>query len=281
MREVRLGGQDLLRNYADSEALAANFGHFNLALLPFPNRLRDGAYEWDGRRHTFPINNEATGSALHGYNHEARFGVTSVDLSATTARVRLSLLNHGEDYPQYGYPFPVLFEAELTVDAAAHTFFWQLSARNLGPDAVPVGLGWHPYFALPGGLDAWRVTMPANQRVELDNALPTGRLLEGLAPKQALPIDPSWDDCFLLDDPTSDTTVELRGPRYSLSLQQGGDTRYTQLYVPEANDALAVEPMTCGVDAFREAREEVTLAPGQTVVTSLHVGYRQHEGTVS
>ena len=281
VHQVRLGGRDLLRNYADGEALRANFGHYNLALLPFPNRLRDGAYTWDNRAYTFPINNAPTGSALHGYNHEARFKLTAVDLGPAAAAARLSFLNHGADYPEYGYPFPVLFELALGVDSGASSFTWRLSARNLGPEPVPVGLGWHPYFALPGDLADWRLVMPANQRVELDNALPTGRLLEGLSPKQALPIDPTWDDCFRLDAPATDATVELRGPGYSLSLKQAGGTRYTQLYVPEARDAVAVEPMTCGVDAFRERRDEVTVAPGQTISASLEVAYREHEGAVA
>ena len=281
VHQIRLGGRDLLRNYADGEALRANFGHYNLALLPFPNRLRGGEYEWDGRPHRFPVNNEPTGSALHGYNHEARFGLTAVALGADAATARLSFLNHGADYPRYGYPFPVLFELAMRVDFATPTFTWRLSARNVGTEPVPVGLGWHPYFALPGGLGQWCLVMPANEQVELDGALPTGRLLEGLPPKQPLPIDPAWDSCFRLDDPSADATVELRGPQYSLSLKHAGDTRYTQLYVPEARDAVAVEPMTCGVDAFREARDEVTVAPGQTVATSLEVVYREDEGTVA
>ena len=180
----------------------------------------------------------------------------------------MAFVNHGDDYRAYGYPFRVHFACELSV-AADGAFGWSLSARNLGPEPAPVGLGWHPYFALPGGPGAWRVTMPPNRRVELEAALPTGQLLGGLTPRQALAIDPGWDDCFALADPSQEATVTLAGPEYALSLKQGGDTRYTQLYVPDTRDALAVEPMTCGVDTFRQNREEVALAPGAARSTSL------------
>ena len=270
VHQVRLRGHDLLRGYVNGDALRANVGHYNLALLPFPNRLRHGEYAWDGRTYRFPLNNLASGSALHGYNHEARFAITGVDLGAAAARVRMGFVNHDEDYPPYGYPFEVHFECALSIDAVG-TFSWSLSARNLGDAPAPVGLGWHPYFALPGGLGAWRIQMPDNRRVELEEALPTGRLLGGLTPKQALAIDPDWDDCFALAAPRTDGTVALTGPDYALSLKQGGETRYTQLYVPDTRDAVAVEPMTCGVDAFRQNREEVTVAPGETVSTSVEI----------
>ena len=270
VHQVRLGGRDLLRHYVNGDALRYNVGHYNLALLPFPNRLRHGEYEWGGRTRRFPVNNLESGSALHGYNNDARFAVTGVDLGTGAARVRMGFVNHADDYPQYGYPFPVRFACELALDAAG-TFSWSLSAENLGAEPAPLGLGWHPYFALPGGPAAWRIAMPPNRRVELAGALPTGRLLAGLPPGRPLPVDPAWDDCFALDAPATDATVTLAGPDYTLTLAQGGDTRYTQLYVPDTGDALAVEPMTCGVDAFRQNRQEVAIAPGEAVSTSLRV----------
>ena len=270
VHQICLGGRDLLCGYVNGDGLRANVGHYNLALLPFPNRLRHGEYAWDGRTYRFPVNNLASGSALHGYNHEARFAIASVDLGADGGRVRMAFVNHGDDYRPYGYPFRVHFACELSIDASG-AFAWSLAARNLGEGPAPVGLGWHPYFALPGGLEAWRVTMPPNRMVELADALPTGRLREGLPPQRPLPIDAAWDDCFALERPGDDATVTLAGPEYSLSLKQGGDTRYTQLYVPDTRDALAVEPMTCGVNAFRQNREEVTLRPGATTSTSLQV----------
>lgn len=277
VHQVRLGGRDLLCHYRDGEALDTNLGHFNLSLLPFPNRLARGRFRWNDAAYAFPVNDEATPAALHGYNHEARFAVASVDLSPESAKVTLSLLNHDRDYPRYDYPFAALFEVTFAVDTVARRFSFTLSARNLEAAAIPVGLGWHPYFALPGGLEAWRVVMPGNRKVELRNALPTGALSEGLPPRRPLAIDASWDDCFLLDDPRDDATVELRGPGYSLSLKQGGDTRYTQLFVPPREvlpkgHAIAVEPMTCGVNAFADAPAEVALAPGLRTSTALSIG---------
>lgn len=269
VHQVRLAGRDLLLQYPGPGALAANDGYFNLSLLPFPNRLLGGEYEWEGKSLAFAVNKPDTRSALHGLGLDVPFTFDRVDLTPAGATAHLSYLHRAADRPA-AYPFDVRFDAALGVDVVAHAVTWSLTATNLGAGAAPVGLGWHPYFLLPGGRDAWSITMPPTRRVELERAIPTGRYAEGLPPKRATAVDPSWDDCFQLADP-ADRTVRLRGPGYGIELRQGGQTRYTQLFMPPRHEAIAIEPMTCNVDAFRQSPAEVRLAPGESVATSMQL----------
>ena len=268
IHQLALGGKSLLWNYANAEALTINKGHRNLALLPFANRLGTGRYSWAGQTHAFPINDPETGSALHGFNHEAEFALANVSLGATSAQVKLRYL-HTPALHRESYPFLVLFEVELHIDCKASVFRWKMTAQNLDVLDVPVGLGWHPYFAASGGVEPWSVQLPPNERVELRHGLPTGLRLEGLPPKPVA-VDPNWDDCFVLSE-SGNKLVHLHGPEYALALEQGGETANIQLFVPPTQDALAIEPVTCAVDAFRQNPLQVALPPGQQRSCSMRI----------
>lgn len=272
VHQVKLAGRDLLWNYEDGGALDANDGYRGLALVPFPNRLSEGRYTWRGRELGFPINMPDTRSALHGFGPEAHFRTDRVELGADVATAHLSYL-HRPDAHAASYPFRVRFELSLAIDTRQIRARWNLTATNLEDVPIPVGLGWHPYFALPGGAGAWRVELPPNEHVELDRALPTGQRTQGLPPKRALPIDTSWDDCFALTDP-ADRTVVLHGEDYALELAQTGSTAYSQLYVPPGAPAVAVEPMSCNVNAFAAEPESVSLPGGQAVGIGLELALR-------
>lgn len=273
IHQIRLMGRDLLWNYENGEALTINKGHRNLALLPFPNRLLEGQYNWLGESLHFEVNKPDTRSALHGYGPDAAFSLSAVNLSKDKAFARLKFLNRPSDH-QGQYPFLVEFELELGVNMLEHRASWQLRARNLGATAVPVGLGWHPYFLLPGGKEKWRLYMPPNQEVALEHAIPTGNMKEGLPPKQALSINETWDSCFALSTET-DRTVRLAGPDYNIHVTQTGETRYTQLYVPPDQGSLAIEPMSCGVNAFQVAVSEVRIPPRESISIGLHIELSQ------
>ena len=268
VHQVRLGGRDLLAQVSDGADLARNKYSYNLAIVPFPNRLAGGRYTWRGAEYSFEINDPETGTALHGFGMGTTFSLANLQLGRTGAEAQLRYIAQPDEHP--AYPFLVQFDLTLTLDAAAERFKWRLAATNLEAFPVPVGMCWHPYFVLPKGPENWRVHMPPNQHVELKKALPTGRLAEGLSPKQATPIDLSWDDCFKLSDIGS-TELELRGPDYGLALKQFGEVRYTQMFVPPMKNSLAIEPMSCGVNAFRDAEGEVSLAAGATRALGMEI----------
>lgn len=275
IHQIRINGRDLLWNYDSGAELTLNNAYRNPALIPFPNRLLEGKYEWNGKAYEFDINHPESRSALHGFCPDAAFSVDSYGISEVQASVKLTYLHRSEKH-QESYPFLIRFEVILEVDIQQQLVSWCLRATNLGSDAAPVGLGWHPYFLLPGGHEQWEIQLPPNKQVVLENAIPTGELIEGLSQRQAkgslptqpTPINTHWDDCFLLTDPEK-LEVKLLGPVYSLSLKQTGTTRYMQLYVPEGNGSLAVEPMTCGVNAFTFNKDEVELFAGETLSTGM------------
>ena len=269
IHQIRIGGRDLLLNYGSGAELTENTWYRNHALLPFPNRLLHGNYTWKEHSLFFEVNDEDSNSALHGFGPSAPFKVDRFDLTDRTGTVKLVYLHRPAEHPE-NYPFLVRFEIEIAVDTVAQTVTWEMSATNLDFFSVPVGFGWHPYFSLPEGCDRWVIQLPPNERVELQNSLPTGKRTKGLSSKQPTSIAPDWDDCFALTDPNN-LEILLSGPTYSLSLKQLGTTRYTQIYVPGDKTGIAVEPMTCNVNAFNENTEEVRLGPQASISTGMKI----------
>jgi aldose 1-epimerase len=95
----------------------------------------------------------------------------------------------------------------------------RVSARNTGEGPLPMGIGWHPYFAFPSGdRRQARLRLPARRRLEVgnyDEVLPTGRILDlqgtdhDFSQGRALG-DLYLDDCFIDLARTTDGAIACR-----------------------------------------------------------------------
>ncbi|MEZ4982484.1 MAG: hypothetical protein R2769_13060 [Saprospiraceae bacterium] len=56
-------------------------------MIPYPNRIRDGKYEWKGNSYSFPINNAATQNSIHGFIRALDSKVIGVQLEEDYATV--------------------------------------------------------------------------------------------------------------------------------------------------------------------------------------------------
>jgi galactose mutarotase-like enzyme len=145
-------------------------------------------------------------------------------------------------------------------------FEWRLAAgglelsvtvRNTGAEPLPVGLGWHPYFALPSGRrDQARLRLAAGLRVEVndyDEVLPTGRLAptagspyDFAAPEGRALADLYLDDCFAdLRREDGRVVVEVLDPAAGLGLRIASaapQVKAVQVYAPLDKPFVVVEP---------------------------------------
>jgi len=63
LRLYSAGGRELIDGYRADEMSSSGRGQ---VLIPWPNRLQDGSYEFDGRRHQLPLNEPERRNAIHG-----------------------------------------------------------------------------------------------------------------------------------------------------------------------------------------------------------------------
>jgi len=269
LRSYRVSGLQVLAGFGGSERSRDGRGQL---LLPWPNRIAGGSYQFQGQRFQLPINDHQGQNAIHGLARWLPWVPEVVSPDSLALSLRL--------LPQPGYDFALRMVAEYRLlDEGLQV---SVSATNLGSGALPWGLGAHPYLTLGSALvDELEVRVPAELYLTCDHSgIPHGspmpvagtdfdfrswRRLGGLA------LDTTFTG--LTPDERGRAVAELRLPSATDRLQLWMDAshHYLQLFtgdaLPDSRDrrrGLAVEPMTCAPNAFRSGDGLVTLGPGES-----------------
>lgn len=260
LRALTLEGDDVVTTFPANGRPEHSQG---ATLAPWPNRLRGGGYEWEGERQQFPIE-PGKAWTIHGLVKDASFEVVEV----ASDRVVLSTTVD----PQPGWP------GELRLDVAylltADGLVVEVSAINLGIESLPFGYGAHPYLVL-GDRDAARLEIPAEQYLVVDADMLPERL-EAVARteydyREARGLG-SLDTAFttLATDDEGSWTVSLADGGRTIEVWGDASFGWVQVYTPGDGGSVAVEPMTCGPDAFNAgaAFGLVVLEPGEGIAAT-------------
>ena len=270
LRSYTVGGRDVVDGYGADEMASAGRGQ---VLIPWPNRIEDGAYEFGGTWHHLALSEPEAQNAIHGL---VRWLAWSVSERAAD-RVVLEHTLH----PQPGYPFSLALRIEyaLTDEGLRVTS----SATNIGERACPYGSGQHPYVTLGAeSVDTMllrspgRVVLHADDRGLPTEAVPVESTEHDFRQPRAIgetKLDHAFTDLERGDDGRA--RVELRDPDGggALSLWLDEPYAYLQLFTGDplpsvGRRSLAVEPMTCAPNAFRSGAGLLVLEPGQSTAAS-------------
>jgi aldose 1-epimerase len=269
LRSYAAGGRELLDAYPAGEPATSGRGQ---VLIPWPNRLEDGTYEFDGRSHQLPLNEPERGNAIHGLVRDADWTV------GERAPDRV-ILEH-ELEPRPGYPFAFSVQIEYALSEGGLTV--RTTAANGGREACPFGSGQHPYVTLgTPTVDSLILRAPGRTVLHVDErGLPVrGETVEGTEydfdrPREigATTLDHAFTDLVRGVDGLA--RVELRDPksRAGLTLWVDESYRYLQLFTGDplpdvSRRSLAIEPMTCPANAFRTGEDLIRLEPGASVTS--------------
>jgi aldose 1-epimerase len=270
LRTYSAGGRELLDGYGADAMCTSGRGQ---VLIPWPNRLLDGSYEFDGRQHQLALTEPTARNAIHGLVRWARWTVGEREPS----RVVLEHVLH----PQPGYPFALAFAIEYALSNRGLRV--QTTATNVGSSACPYGAGAHPYLTVgTTTVDPVILRAPARTMIHADErGIPTGASsVEGTEYdfRKARPIGATKLDNAFTDlerDGDGLAAVELRHPDDGTGLTLWADDSYPYLQLftgdplPDVNRrSLAVEPMTCPANAFRSGDGVIRLEPGSSFTSA-------------
>lgn len=270
VREYRVGDRSVLDPYPRD---AMCDGAHGAPLVPWPNRLADGRYRFDGVDYQVAITEPDKANAIHGLLRWRCLDAVRQDSNQVTMGTRL--------HPLTGYPFLLDVAVDYVLDQQGLTV--TTTATNRGEQTCPYGCGQHPYLSPGGGLiDDAVLSFSADTRIVTDSRrqLPTrtepvaggcfdfsqGRRLGDQR------IDFAFTD--LARDDAGRAWVRLDGP----------DGRRTELWVDSSypivelftgdtlaphrrRQGLGAEPMTCPPNAFQSGEGVHRLAPGQSITT--------------
>lgn len=278
-------------------------------LFPFPNRVRDGLYSFDGKQcsmeHLLSTERDkGAGHAIHGLVNDKSWTVEEDWSDETGAYIICSLQLDSNPQIFEQYPFP----CKITVTYALREGVLEMKTEvlNTGSSALPMGLGIHPWFpvALRPGLRmpegnseismetraTAEVHVPAKAMWELDKLMPTGRVVplsemdskydvSSFAPLN----DTFFDHVFTRVEHRPDGWSEggLRDTVSGLEMYVEADAGFREwvLYAPETRPVIALEPYTCTTDAVNLEAQGIdtgliSLAPGDTWNGIIRFGLR-------
>jgi aldose 1-epimerase len=266
LRSFSVDGRDVVRGFGVEDQISGGRGQ---NLIPWPNRIRDGRYVFNGATQQLALTEPARHNASHGLGRYVPWVLVDKQPDAVTNRVRI--------YPQQGWPG--VLEATITHRVSENGLTVTVNATNVGAAEVPFGYGAHPYLTVgESSVDDVAITVPAESYLEVDDRL----LPVKISPVAGTPYDLRGGPVLgsvNLDTALTDLTQDADG-RWRVKLVLGaryaevwGDATMQWIQVfsggPSRNSSIAVEPMTCGPDAFNAGPTHDgvrVLTPGQTFV---------------
>ncbi len=259
--DVQFSNISILDGYQTPEELVENKWSKNIILFPFPNRLRDGKYQYGGKTYQFDINNANTNNAIHGFSKNVEMQVTHVEAKKEFASITCTYTHAGT---HKAYPFHFTFHVTFILRGGSLEL--EMTFTNTDKVALPVGLGWHPYFRISDKSDDTSLRMPNCQLIDIDERkLPTGNKIEFTGFEKITKIgNTSLDNGFYITNRTKNAEVILKSDKGTLSYwQETGAAKWNflQVFTPPHRQSIALEPMTCNIDAFNNQDGLVHLLP--------------------
>src|SRR5882672_4131667 len=206
--EMKVKGQDVLRwPYASIEEFKARPALSGIPFLgPWANRLDEQAFYANGKRYAFDIDlgNGRGTIPIHGFLSTAPWQLLEAREDGKSAWVATRLEFFKQ--PAWMKQFPFAHTIEMTHRLQDGVLHVQTKITNLSAEAMPVAIGFHPYYKLTDSTrEQWTISVGAQTHWILSpQKLPTGETesIERFFPN---PQEASLKD-YNLDDVFSDLT---------------------------------------------------------------------------
>ena len=265
LRTYEVANRPLLDGYEADEMCSGGRGQ---PLIPWPNRVRDGSFQFGSEPHQLALTEPEAHNAIHGLVRWANWSVARRDDQAVVLQHVL--------HPQTGWPWTVDLQIEYRLGEDGLTV--TTTATNLSADPCPYGSGQHPYLTL--GTDTVDgLVLRASGRTYLksdDRGIPTTtQPVAGTEfdftesrPIGAAQLDVGYTGLDRDDDGLARVRIEAPGTGRAATLWMDAAYEYLMVFTGDTLDpaarrrGLALEPMTCAPNALQSGDGLVVLKPG-------------------
>jgi aldose 1-epimerase len=267
LRSYVTPGRDVLDGFGTDEIAPACAGQ---VLVPWPNRIRDGQYTFEGTEYQLPLTEPEKHTAIHGLCNWVRWRLAEQAPDTVTLEYDLP--------PQIGYPWSLTLRTRWSISGEG--LRCDQEATNTSDADVPFGYSVHPYLQLPGvAVDDILLHVPGRTRVLADaRLLPIGAVkvagseYDYTEPRRigGAVLDTTFGDLEYDHDGASAVTIAAPSSDASVTVWADRNFKWWQVFTGDTlsgerhRRSVAIEPMTCPPDAFRSGRDLIVLAPGQT-----------------
>jgi aldose 1-epimerase len=282
--EMKVNGANVLWwPYSSVEEFKTKPGLSGIPFLgPWANRLDEQAFYANGTRYAFDmaLGNVRGAIPIHGFlttNAHWRLVEAHADASAAWVTSRLEFYKQ----PAWMKQFPFAHTIDMTYRLRNGVLEVTTTIHNLSAEAMPVAVGFHPYFQLTDSpRDEWTVSIGARTRWLLASTkVPTGATqpIEQFLPNpQSIALkDYDLDDVFsdLIRDSSGRALMAVRGKTQKLEVLLGPRWRSAVVWAPKPaqpgqdRNFICFEPMAGVTNAMNLSqkglyRELQSIAPG-------------------
>ncbi len=239
-------------------------------LAPWPNRLADGRFEFNGLRAQAALDEPERHNAIHGLVRWMPWTLQTRHQNQVSLRLQL--------HPSPGYPFSLLLELDYHVGREGLTVTTR--ARSMSDGPVPFGLGFHPYLtAGTGTVDGAILQVPARHTLDTDDrGLPTGTLTPVAETERdfttsryvgPVVLDTAFTSLERNAEGRAEASLDAPDGKAGATLWVDQGFPYLMIYTGDTltdlsrrRHGLAIEPMTCPPNALRSGTDVVDLQPG-------------------
>lgn len=287
LRVLKWKGKDLIASFDANDTVPCCNGY---VLVPYPNRVEDGSYTFNGKTYTMPIDEPERNTSLHGFGFRYFWTLESLTESAITMSWRAPAIP--------SYPFDITVHVHYELDDSGLS--QSVTVENNDEKPAPWAFGIHPWLSngvsghtgddIEADNAACHLELHANKHVTVtpDRLLPTGvEDVEGT--KYDLRNNPdfkdkgyddAWTDVEHIGD--GSTTALFTRPD-GIQVRLSGDNTINSWQVctgtgfpAEIRPAgVAVEPMTAHANAFRTGENLVTVEPSESYSTTVTYSAKQ------
>jgi len=233
-------------------------------LAPWPNRIRDGRYQYNNLQYQLPLNEPQRGNALHGL----------------VAYEQWEVIYNSETEVQFHYLLdkPDIYPGKLSLNSyfkiENNQLRVQITAKNIGINSAPYGVSIHTYLLAGGKIKNNELTLkiPADKYMAVDETrlLPIG-LRDVVNTKFDFQNGKVISDIFI-DHAFKYSSEHSR--QVELLNQQGDGaviefdeaTNWIQVHTADRDGGensrvtVAIEPMSCPADAFNSKEDLIELS---------------------
>ena len=267
LRTYDVDGRPVLDGYA-ADAMAD--GARGQTLVPWPNRVKDGKWTWQGESQQLALTEPEQHNAIHGLVRWLPWHVLEHTGNAVSVGCAL--------YPQPGYPWPFDVRVSYSLDDDGLTV--QTSITNNGTSPAPVAAGAHPYITVgTPTIDTALLHVPADewiptgdQQIPIARASVAGSAYDFRSPRAIGDAQIDYTFTALHRDDDGRFRLRLAAPDGSRTVTFWLDDSYDFLEVftgdalPDPvrrRQGLGVEPMTAPPNALASGESLIVLAPGE------------------
>jgi aldose 1-epimerase len=262
---LRHRGDELLGQRGGLGVYVAERGTMGIPLLhPWANRLALERFPLEGNEVVLgspstPVSRDPNGLPIHGLLAATSGWRVERQEAVGDGGLLAAAFDFGA-HPKLMAAFPFAHTLRLEARLVGTTLTIVTTVRPSADVAVPVSFGYHPYFRLPGvDRPDWEVRIPVEERLVLDQRmLPTGdredvRVEEGPLGTR------TFDDAYIA--PVDSAPFVLAGGGRRIEVAFDASYPYAQVYAPDDDDVIALEPMTAPTNALVGGGAELPLVP--------------------